>query len=195
MITPQDIKKPRKIFYLVVNIVALTAGILFSFYIYTKIDTGQKNHIMDRAKTISEMIPKEDLIALYGSTEDLTNSHYNKLKEMLAKVRVVNSDVRFIYILKQNENGEIFFSVDSEYSNSEDYSPPGEIYYEASPLLDQIFKDGVSRSEGPLQDHWGVWVSSHAAIKSEDGKVLALVGIDIPASEYILPQLMLLYLS
>ncbi len=55
--------------------------------------------------------------------------------------------------------GSVFFLVDSEPPESEDYSPPGQTYPEASAILLNTFVSGKETTEGPLTDRWGTWVS------------------------------------
>lgn len=165
--------------------VILALGVLASAYVFYTVDRSERTHIIDRANTIAEAVPRETLAALTGTPEDLTVPEYAKLKSLLAGIRSVNTDTRFIYLLGQHPEGRVFFYADSEDPSSEDYSAPGDIYYEATPAMYTFFEEGVSIAEGPDQDRWGVWISGYAPIVRSDGSVQALVGIDLPAWDYI----------
>jgi len=170
---------------------AVLAGLLFilgigaSFYTYITIDSAGRTHILDRAHTIAQMLPADSLSALTGTESDIENPVYLDLKTLLADVRSVNSDVRFIYLIGSLPDDTLFFYVDSEESHSEDYSPPGQTYEEAPQEMHDVFKDGVGRSDGPTQDRWGMWISAYAPVYGPDGEVLALLGLDLPAETFI----------
>ena len=103
------------------------------------------------------------------------------IKKQLIATKQASDDMRFVYLMKQLGN-DIIFLVDAEPKESEDYSPPGQVYPDPSPQLRQIFLDGQSFVEGPITDEWGEWVSGHAAIKNQDtGEIVAIIGIDINA--------------
>ena len=82
-------------------------------------------------------------------------------------------------------DGVVFFLADAEDENSRDYSPPGQTYPEASPALLRVFSSGAPYVEEPYRDRWGEWTSGLAAVKDQaTGKVIAVLGIDIPANQW-----------
>lgn len=161
------------------------SGIGASVYTYLAIDSAGRTHILDRAHTMVEMLPKGVVTSLAGTEEDVGTPVYEDLKSLLARVRSVNSDVRFIYLIGSKPDDTLFFFVDSEEASSEDYSPPGQTYDEAPWQMYAVFEDGVGRSDGPTQDRWGVWISAYAPVYGEQGEVIALLGIDLPAETFI----------
>jgi len=163
----------------------LVFGVVVSIYTYYAIDSAGRTHILDRAHTMVEMLPKGATDVLSGNETDIGTPAYEDLKVLLSRVRSVNSDVRFIYLVGSAPDDTLFFFVDSEDPNSKDYSPPGQVYEEASPRMYAVFRDGVGRADGPTQDRWGVWISAYAPIYNEHGEVLALLGIDLPAKTFI----------
>lgn len=163
-------------------------GAVSSVYTYISIDRAGRENIKDRAATMAQMLPKDEMLSLKGSEEDVVDPSYQFIKTLLMDVRRVNSDVRFVYLIGQR-SGELFFFVDSEDSESEDYSPPGQSYEEAPWQMQALFKDGVARSDGPTRDRWGVWISGYAPVYGSNGEVYALLGIDLPAEAFILNAL------
>ncbi len=186
MLPKQKEKRPYRLLYMSIGSFFLISGILSSFLLYNRTDSSQSNHLMERVNTIAEILSKEDILDLSASQKDLQKDSYNNLKNILINIRQVNTDTRFIYLIGQDESKKLFFYADSEDPNSVDYSPPGQSYQEASEYMYLIFQDGKSRSEGPSRDRWGIWFSGYAPIKNYDGKVIAMVGMDIPATEYLL---------
>jgi len=166
-------------------IAILGAGILSSILVYQEVDRTGRAHIVDRAATLAAAIPVSELALLTGTEADLESPSYQALKDLLMNVRAVNSDVRFIYLIGAQDTGELFFYVDSEPADSEDYSPPGQEYSEATAAMHALFVDHEARTEGPDQDRWGVWISGYAPVTDTEGTVVALLGIDLPAQEYL----------
>ena len=164
----------------------LVLGIAITAFVGLMVKTGNDESLLRRAGTVAQLIDPKTTENLKGSKEDLANPSYQKLKLMLQNVREVNSDVRFIYLMGMR-SGEIFFFVDSEPADSPDYSPPGQSYPEASQGFREVFSSGRSLIENIYTDRWGTWVSaSSPIINPQNKKVLAVVGMDISAYDYIM---------
>lgn len=161
----------------------LVASLVSSFYIYRAVTESEKAHMYDRAQTIAQALDQEDIISLKGNKSDISSSAYARIKTTLENIRFVNSDIRFVYILGL-KNNEVFFKVDSEPVDSVDYSPPGQVYEEATPFLLSLFEERKGGIEGPETDRWGTWVSALAPLKLGDG-TFVIVGIDVVAKTYI----------
>lgn len=171
-------------FGLIISFV-LIIGILTSIFVYFNTKKTLINSLESRVLTLTAALPNEYMYDLSADDKDLDKGTYQKIKEILVKAREVNNDVRFVYILGKSANSEIFFFVDSENPDSPDYSPPGQVYDEASDLLRSIFDNGLPATEGPVRDRWGNWISAMAPmIDRYDHKVLGVVGMDISADYY-----------
>lgn len=161
-------------------------GLLLTAYTIFTVDNNNKRNLTERADTLAQVFTAEDLSTLFGSTEDLSSPDYINIKEKLLSIRRVNPDVRFIYINGMEDSGNLFFYADSEEDSSKDYSPPGEIYPEATELMVDVIrlnKSGFERS----RDRWGYWFSAYSPIIDKNtGKAVALVGLDVPAETYII---------
>jgi PAS domain S-box-containing protein len=159
----------------------LIAGWVATQHVGSIVDLEERTHILERAHSGAAAINELRVIGLTGSQADLKNPDYVRLKEQLIRLRQSIKDVRFYYLL--GKSGEkIFFMVDSEPETSKDYSPPGQIYEEASQTLRGIFETGKPITEGPVADRWGTWISGLAPIRTGDGRVIAVLGVDIDAS-------------
>ncbi len=175
--------------FLPVLALLMLLGIASSVYVYVQVDQVRRTHILERVSTIAEAIPREDLVSLSGSEADLAVPSYQQVKELLGRMRLANHDARFIYVIGKNAESELFFYADSEDSSSPDYSPPGQVYFEATPAMHEFFIDGMPRTEGPDRDRWGIWISGYAPILAPDGRVLAMLGMDLPANQYLIDVL------
>jgi len=114
---------------IIIGLVVLLA-LLYIRYSYIHMKNQTENKALQIAKSIKEMLPKDDLKALEAMPSDLEKSQYQSIKQSLMDVIKVNPEARFAYIYTQRDN-KIFFFADSEPEDSEDYSPPGQEYYEA----------------------------------------------------------------
>ena len=159
-------------------------GIAYAVYLGLSVHNMGKESLLARTSTISQFITAKDIALLHGSEEDLHNPAYMRLKDKLISIRSVNPDIRFVYLAGMKEE-KVFFYVDSENVDSSDYSPPGQQYGEASDLTKNLFQEKVNGFE-IAGDRWGMWASALVPIvDSESGKIVALLGMDVPAKKYI----------
>jgi len=164
--------------------IVLIAGYFFNRSVVRYYEKSQRNDLLRLTATASASIDPLQLSALDGMPHDINKSHYDNIKAQLIKIKKLNKDARFVYLMGRKA-GKILFLVDAEPPDSEDYSAPGDIYEEASPRLFEIFSKMVPFVEGPFEDQWGEWVSGHAPIMDpQTGNVAAVIGIDISAKQW-----------
>lgn len=173
---------------LTVAIVIFFIGVVSSVFTYHALDRSGRESVLDRARTMAAILPHPLLESLSKDDADRTRPEYIELKRLLTEARKANTDVRFVYLVGKKE-GDIVFLADSEPAYSEDYSPPGQIYHEAPDPMRESFTDGVARSDGPTRDRWGVWVSGYVPVTNAHGEVRALLGVDLPARDFIMDAL------
>lgn len=137
------------------------------------------------SQTIASALDAEEILMLEGDSSDEDHKVYHSLKQKLADLKRVNDIDRSIYLMGQREDGTLFFYVDSEDSSSDDYSPAGQEYPEATPALQAMFDNGEPMVEGPIEDGYGEFISGLAPVlKPGTDDVVAVVGIDVAASVY-----------
>ncbi len=182
-------------------IFVLGISIYSSIYLFNYKKNELNESLISRVQTLAESLSlNEDFSKLSFSESDIGNLPYEKIKNSLIKIREANSDARFIYVLT-NIEGKAVFVVDSEESSSSDYSPPGQVYNEASPELISVLEGAKPMIEGPYSDRWGRWVSPLAYFSTDDTNNF-LVGLDIDAKAYrldmfvfsIIPSLVFLFI-
>lgn len=167
------------------NLAAVSLGVLLSLgWILTSAagnyaDNVFRKNLLARAVSASAGISPESLARLEGSENDLDTRDHNELRRNLSAMRSANTDARYMYILAMR-GGRLVFLLDAEDPRSPNYSPPGEVYLDATPELIGLFESGKSLVEGPVTDGWGTWISGLAAIKdARTGRVLGVLGIDV----------------
>lgn len=167
----------------------IIGGWFITDYTSKQYDLSRKHEFLHLSSISASSIQSSTINSLTGTSQDVNSSTYLNFKKHLVDIHSeLNNDkyqknCRFVYLLGFRDN-KVFFFADSEPPSSKDYSPPGQDYNDASEELIQCFTKGMAFIEGPLKDDWGVWVSSIAPVKDENGKVIALLGIDIHAKNW-----------
>lgn len=166
-------------------LVIVVVGVWSTVYVGNKIDKNERASILLRSKNISEMINQAYLKDLSGNANDMGKVSYENLKSTLISLRELNTDSRFIYLMGLRD-GNQFFYIDSEDPVSEDYSPPGQEYTEATDIDLYNHTNGIAYTNGPYTDEWGTWISAYAPVIDKDTKqVIALIGIDVDADNLL----------
>lgn len=157
-------------------------GILILNFSLRALDAYERKDLARLADAIALIIKPTQVQSLAGNESDLSNENYQALKRSLIEIRGENEDVRFVYILGLKDDKQ-FFYVDSEDPSSSDYSYPGQPYDDALEADIKNHKEGNSYTFGPYTDSWGEWVSAYAPVKTADGMVTGMVGLDIAAED------------
>jgi two-component system, sensor histidine kinase and response regulator len=174
-------KSFTKIFLL---FVILIFSVFYIRNIWIKTENEQLENILQTARSIGATLPTQDLEALNITPEDTGKSQYRTIKLTLMAITRVNPEARFAYIYTE-KNGKICFIADSEPENSEDYSPPGQVYSEAKAEDRQPLKDGKELITAQMTDRWGTWTSTLIPIKDEKtGRTIAVFGMDFNSKSW-----------
>jgi PAS domain S-box-containing protein len=183
------VEKPKPELRLNRYFVAALLGVSFCFSLWFIYRAEQKSRktLLKNACVASLFAGTELVSGLSGDGSDSQKPEYAELKNRLRIIRGVLDSCRFVYLLGQKVDGQIFIFVDSEPEGSVDESPPGDIYAEAPSELLSVFKDGKDRIVGPYQDRWGNWVSAFTVLKCpQTGRIIAVFGLDIAAQSQFL---------
>jgi len=166
-------------------IVIIVSGMVLTLWTVQREENLLRADLLTKTRLVEGGISTQHLKSLTGTEADLVSPDYQALKEQMIQVRSTDPEIRFIYLLGRHPDKTIFFFIDSEPPESEDYSPPGQVYPEASDTLVNTFTSGNQTTEGPVTDRWGVWVSGLIPIRdSQTGEVIALLGTDIDARDW-----------
>ncbi len=165
--------------------ITAAAGIFGLWWMTVTADRDLRDDQLYRTRLIVEALDTDSIRSLTGTEADLESPIYLRLKEQLILLRQNDPKCRFLYLMGRRKSGEVFFFVDSEPPESEDYSPPGQTYEDVSEDLLQVFNDHISLVEGPISDRWGIWVSPLVPmIDKASGEIIAVVGMDFNASTW-----------
>ncbi|HMO49746.1 MAG TPA: CHASE domain-containing protein [Kiritimatiellia bacterium] len=150
---------------------------------YRQVDQRMRELLREQVTLTAWAIRADHIAQWQGNDSDRETVEYQRLKRQLQLTRERYEPVRFIYIMRKNPDGRVIFLVDSEREDSEDYSPPGQEYAEASDLLRSVFLQRQSATEGPERDRWGTWISAFVPLHHPyTDEVVAVLGWDVDAS-------------
>ncbi|MFB1489602.1 MULTISPECIES: response regulator [unclassified Thiocapsa] len=163
----------------------LILGSLGAWWSVGLADREMKDSLLLETRLLAQSLNVERIAVLAGDLSDVDKPEYQRLKSQLATVARTDPRYRFVSLMGRRADGQLFIFVDNEAPDSEDYSPPGDLYDEASEGERRVFATGDEHVEGPLVDRWGTWVSAQVPI-FEPSK--AVRGNALPAEARALVQ-------
>jgi len=163
----------------------VVAGGAASLWLATSEDARMRSELLVQGRLVADTLNPLRIVNLTGVPSELESPDYERIKSQLQVMRSANTKFRFIYLTKQLPDGRVVFLADSEPSDSRDYSPPGQVYEEATDTFREVFVTGSETVEGPARDRWGNWISVLIPIKPAEGAAtVAVLGIDVDASNW-----------
>jgi methyl-accepting chemotaxis protein len=132
--------------------------------------------------------------------EDIDKPEYRKIIATMNRIRSQNGNVKYMYILRPTEVAHIFEfvadadSIDPDYMQdhnndglinaADENIPPGQRYnaYQIEVLQNGLIERPVANPHS-YTDQWGTLLSAFAPIRNESGAVVAVLGVDVFASE------------
>jgi len=167
-------------------IVIIASGIAATAWTAKIEDSYLREDLLTKSRLVEEGFSSDKVKALTGTDADLTSPDYLALKEEMIRVRSADPLIRFIYFMGLRPEGAVVFLIDSEPPGSPDYSPPGQVFAEVSPILLNSFISTQEESVvGPFSDRWGTWVSSITPVTDRrTGNVIAVFGMDVDADDW-----------
>jgi two-component system sensor histidine kinase/response regulator len=159
-----------------------------SWYLVTSItsygETIKRRSMIALASASAASLDTESLKSLKGISTDKHSAAFLNVRERLQRIRAAIQDCRFAYLTTIRKS-DVIFLADAEPMDSPDYSPPGQVYDEASVIHRSVFSTREPTIDGPYADRWGTWISGLAPIMDPDsGKVVAVLGFDISAKDW-----------
>ncbi len=169
----------------VIIIVMVCAGALLTWSIAFDLDKKARSNLIVQARLIAHSINQERLKNVSGNTADLNSPDYLRIKEQLYNIRLSNKACRFLYLMGRNKDGNVFFFVDSQMPNSEDYAPPGLFYEEVPDEYLLTFRSGTEAVVGPITDRWGTLITALVPINNpKTNRLIAVLGMDVEISDW-----------
>lgn len=167
------------------------SGVVSNLLVYEYALKSQMKQLRERMMIIAQMIAlnvdAKSLAEIPLSDKGVDTAQYNKIESELIEVRDVMPSIAYIYILTRTGKECVFkFMIDmhpGEYKSENPPANPGEEYDCSNfPELMKAF-DGPSADQRLTLDKWGAFLSAYAPIKDSNGKAIAVLGIDLSASD------------
>ena len=174
----------RKTVRILVMVLCVTAALFYLLFTWNKYKTRYSSEAIILAQSLEAIFHPEDIAKLSGGSEDLQKPEYIMIKRSMMRLVQTTNSIEFAYLMGQKA-GNIVFLADSEQPDSPDYSPPGQVYEEASKTLSDAFRIKNTVFEGPVKDRWGYWVSVLTpVVDPASGQIIAVLGFDFPAADW-----------
>ncbi len=144
---------------------------------------SMRDHVLSIAATAATQIDGDAHRGI--SSED--DPAYGRISAQLRKIRDANrhgqTPVRFVYTMRPATDGGWEFVVDPE-ENPADHSMPGEKVEIAANAVPPTLGRAYAEKEF-VSDAYGVWLSASAPVLTAEGEPVAMVGVDISASDVL----------
>jgi len=157
-----------------------------------------RDKVLAIASTGSELFDAYD-IELLQLESDMNRAQYTKVVESLNTIREYNEGLKYVYIIRPTNEEDMFeFVADSygldigkgiDFNNDGVIGPEDEI-----PILGMPYdvseipgaREGLKRPTAiadSFTDQWGTFISGFAPIKDDNGKTIAVLGVDKVAED------------
>ena len=177
-----------------VALVAVIIGLAVTALVMMRVTADNKEGLLQRALTAAAILDRDSAarlsaMAASGDVAGMaTSSDLALLRDELQAVRVANRGCRFVYLLGEM-NGTPVYLADAESEDSPAYSPPGEKLGDVPQYLVELMRQGKTYVGGPALDKYGMWVSAYAPVRGSKGEVIAVLGMDVAAQDWIMKSL------
>lgn len=165
-------------------IIILISGIA-AFVTFDVAGDALRESIRDELRTsagiMATQVNASDILPLNPGDEG--SPAYLRVAGQLAAMRSANDKITNAYIMYIDDNQVISFVVDDFWLEDPGQAAQiGEIYQ--TPDRDQIFMalSVPAASENVYTDKWGTFISGYAPVRDENGNTIAVLGIDVEAS-------------
>lgn len=168
-----------KLFFSHLLAVLLVSGSIGTYFYLNAAESllrGIQERLESSAAIISQTIDAQELREI-REPADVARPAYLRNLRMLRNFRRMNTDIAYLYIMRQ-EADKVLFVIDSDESKRQ--ALPGREYDAAAPTMLKGFV-GLSVDEEIDRDEWGFFLSGYAPLANGAGEYL--VGVDMRADE------------
>jgi methyl-accepting chemotaxis protein len=172
------------------TIVALTSLAIMGTVTYINYRNKVREDIRQRLLnivTITAIRLDGDLHATLQTPEDMQKEAYRQMMAEGDEIIATDPDLIFSYTMRMNEQGQIYFVIDSRRADDTERDAIGTIYDEPSETLQAFFNapDRPIVEEEIYTDKYGSVLSAFAPFYRADGSLEGIFGIDIAAEKVI----------
>ena len=169
-------------FFLVISLILVLFFV--SLVIVKDNDTKARKAFLEEASLITSFLEKENLSLFLSDMSNAQSFYYKQFKQRLYNIRSSSKSFKFLYLIAQKKNGKVFFIIDSQKNDSKDFVSYGVSYSEISDEYLEVFKTKKEAIVGPVTDRWGTIITALIPVKDKNGKLVAVLGLDIIANNW-----------
>lgn len=159
-------------------------GVHFHNWLVSYGENIERSSMLTAIKTAASGIEPGLVKSLKGVAEEVGEENYQSILTVLHRIKSANEGIRFIYVIAERR-GDFVFLVDAEPPDSDDYSPPGDIYSEIPDEYVKVFTTSNADVVGPVVDRWGTWITGLSPIIDPvSNEVIAIIGMDVDAGDW-----------
>lgn len=197
----------KRIRFVLVPVVVLACAAVLGLYFFTRgqqiMQEELKDHLRTTAAVASHIIDPA-LVAAVHDEKDIGSPAFKALLGQMQHVRMSDDMILYAYIMRKTADANVLSFVidadsalnDAELDENEngtvedDEAPglPGEPYDVAGDDFIALREDAFNGSavdDEIVQDKWGSSISGYAPIHDASGNVIAVLGIDMDAGEFV----------
>lgn len=197
----------KRIRFVLVPLVVLASAVGFGLYFFARGQAIMQGELKDHLRTtatVASHIIDPTLVAAVKDEGDIGSPQFKALLNQMRHLRMSDDMILYAYIMRRTDDPNVLaFVIDADSALSdkeldtngngtvdEDEAPglPGEPYDVAG---DDYAALRVDAFEGPavddeiVKDKWGSSISGYAPIRDASGNVIAVLGIDMDAGEFV----------
>jgi len=166
-------------FVLLSFVITLVTGIIQYYGDSKKIVEDTRKDVTILASAAALLIDGDSHQKLTKPKDELSNT----FKIIKSKMQDFKKDtgVTYVYTLVQQGDNKTQFVIDAAESDAANLG----YGYDYLPIMKSAFNGSAAADEEMYTDEWGTFLSGYAPIKNSQGEVVAIVGVDIDASEIL----------
>jgi GAF domain-containing protein len=172
---------------IVLIVVAGLFGAGVSSLLYFNFKNELRNSLRHRLENIAALAGMQQSGDDFQKVQRENDQYFLKIQAQNINIRSLDSDLRFVYTMRKDAQGRIYFVVDAGHPSDQGYSPFGTIYESPGPALVANFDtlNKVVIEPDFYKDEYGQFLSAYAPIYASDGKKVGVLGVDITVSTII----------
>jgi signal transduction histidine kinase len=187
---------------LIVIVALIFTGMLFVQRSQSLMETQLKDKLRSTAAAAAMQFRGEEIETIRSGNTMQRSTALRDTVLKLAMLKQSITNVRFAYIMRHTKDpkflefvadgdlaltdAELDTNGDGQVDENEEASHPGDLYdWSEFPMLESEAFLHPTTDEHIAQDQWGGTLSGYAPIRTQEGIVVGILGIDMAASDYI----------
>lgn len=184
---PNQFPRLRVRLAIVLIVVAGLFGAGVSSLLYINFKNELRNSLRHRLENIATLAGMQQNGDDFQKVQRENDQYFLKIQAQNINIKNTDSELRFVYTMRKDAQGHIYFVVDAGHPGDDGYSAFGTIYEHPGPALVNNFDtlDTVVLEPDFYPDEYGQFLSAYAPIYTSDHRKVGVLGVDITANTVI----------